>query len=311
MIKKRFLMGFALVLVLAGQAAGEEVVDRIVAIVNNEIITQVQLEKKTALYQEKIEASDSTQKRKEELLSTMKTNMLHQLIDKILVNQEADRYHVEVTDAEVNTAVENFMAQHGLDQDSLEGALASENLTFEEYKENVRQEIIQSRLINRAVRSKVIITDSDIAAYYAQHADDFKGVEKYELRNIIMKDADQIQQVKEQLEHNASFKDLAGEYSIGSNASDGGYLGTFEIDGLSENIKQALQGVKKGGHTDIIDTPQGFQILYVQDIIMSGGKTLEQASEEIQQILYNQLGKEKFAQWIESLKEHAHVKIML
>jgi peptidyl-prolyl cis-trans isomerase SurA len=69
--------------------------------------------------------------------------------------------------------------------------------------------------------------------------------------------------------------------------------------------------LKEGEYSRVISTNQGFQIIYVEEILDSGGKTLEQARDEIQDILYREQAEEKFARWIESLKKNAHIRIML
>ncbi len=295
----------------AAQANKAEIVDRIVAIVNHEIITLVQLEKAVSPYLAKIQATASSTKRKQEMKESLERKVLHQLIDRTLAQQEAERYQIRVSDSDVDAAIDRFKKKNGLDQEKFEKALEAEGISFQEYQDKIRQDILQSRLINRAVRSKVIITDSDIKAYYEAHSKDFSGVEKYELRNILMSDEKGILEVNKQLAQKASFKLLAEKYSESSNAQEGGYLGVFDINNFNEAIKKELRDLGKGEYTKIIQSDQGFQILFVEDIVRHGGKTFDQAHDEIHTILYKEAEKEKFDKWLESLKENAHVKIML
>ncbi|WP_022668435.1 SurA N-terminal domain-containing protein [Desulfospira joergensenii] len=311
MIKKVFLMVFTLAWLQISLAAGTEVVDRIVAVVNDEIITLVELDKMLSPYKTKIEAGAGSEKRKKEMMESLERKMLHQMIDKSLANQEAKKYHIQVTEPELDRAIENFKKQNKFTQENFEKALEAQGMTYEGYRDRIRQEILQSRLINRAVRSKVIITDIDIKAYYEEHLEEFSGIEKYELRNILMKDEKAINEVKNKLDRNADFKLLAEENSLAPNAREGGYLGIFDINNFSDAVKDELIHLKKGDHTGIIQIDQGFQILFVEEIVREGGKTLDQARDEIQKILYKEKEREKFAQWLESLKENAHVKIML
>ena len=311
MIKKLFLAVSALICFQISPAAGAEVVDRIVAIVNNEIITQVQLNKALIPYIAKIESGAGSDKQKKEAIESLARKMLHQMIDRSLASQEAAKYHIQVTDEDLDKTIEHFKKQHGLDEESFENALKGEGMTEQDYRDRVRQDILQSRLINRAVRSKVIITDSEITAYYEEHRKEYAGVEKYELRNILVRDQNTMEEVKNKLEQKIPFKVLAEEYSIAPNGKEGGYLGIFDISNFSEAIKSELAPLKKGEHTHVVQIDQGFQVLYVEDIVQDGGKTLEQAREEIQGILYKQEEEKKFTNWLETLKENAHVKIML
>ncbi|MEX1297470.1 MAG: peptidylprolyl isomerase, partial [Desulfotignum sp.] len=95
------------------------------------------------------------------------------------------------------------------------------------------------------------------------------------------------------------------------NAAEGGDLGVFDIQTFSDSIKAAVKQLEKGEYSRMISTNQGFQIIYVEDILETGGKTLEEAGKEIQDELYREQAEEKFARWIESLKNNAHIKIML
>jgi peptidyl-prolyl cis-trans isomerase SurA len=83
------------------------------------------------------------------------------------------------------------------------------------------------------------------------------------------------------------------------------------MDNFNETIRDAVLPLKEKQYSDIIQAGQGYQIIYVEDILETGGKTLDQAKEEIQDILYREQVEQKFTDWIASLKENAHVKIML
>lgn len=310
MIKKP-LLGLLLILVIGiCSIASAEVVDRIVAVVNNEIITLSDLNKAILPYKSNIEASQNSSEKKQELIQSLEQDVLQQLIDRSLSSQEAVKYNIEVSEADVDSAMNNFMAANKMDLNGLEAALAADGLTLENYRTNMKGEILQSRLISRAVRSQVIITDSEIKTYYDSHGDAFTGVQKYHLRNILMENEDDLAAVEKKI-GNVSFDQLARENSIASNASDGGDLGVFDINNFSEEIKMSLQALGKGDHTSVLYVGQGYQILFVEDILMEGNKTLDQARDQIENILYKEQAEKRFKEWIESLKENAHIKNML
>ena len=106
----------------AAQANKAEIVDRIVAIVNHEIITLVQLEKAVSPYLAKIQATASSTKRKQEMKESLERKVLHQLIDRTLAQQEAERYQIRVSDSDVDAAIDRFKKKNGLDQEKFEKA---------------------------------------------------------------------------------------------------------------------------------------------------------------------------------------------
>ena len=306
------LFNFIFVVFWAASCPAQEVIDRIVAIVNDDIVTLSQLDMAAAQYRKNIETSQESSARKQELMTQLNTQVLNQLVETSLVLQEAKRMGISVDDADVDHAVENFKKEHDLDQERLELALTAQGVTLEQYRERIREQILQSMIVSRAVRAKIVVTDEEIKAYYDSHYDEFKGKKKYHLKNLIVKDATALAAAQTKLKNKVDFSQVAKTYSIGSNASSGGELGEFDISSFSDEIKKALEGVSKGQYTKPIDMGGSFQILYVADIISQGeGPVQEEVEKQIHRILFSEHGKAQFSKWMENLKNSAHIKIML
>ena len=288
-----------------------DVIDRIVAIVNDDIVTMVELSKETTTYIKNIDSSDYSDDKKKEMTQAIKEKILTALVDQSLTQQEARRYRIDVSDFEIDTAVENVKTSKSLTQEEFEKALEQEGLSVKIYRENVKKQILQAKLIEHAVKSKVIITESEISKVYDANIKKYSGTKKYHLRNILLDSEDEIKEIKKKLDKNEAFVLLAKEYSIASNASDGGDLGIFDVSNFSKNIKESISKVNKGDYTDVISTTQGFQIFYIEDIVLDGAKTLDQAYDEIHEGLYHEQVEKNFTTWLESLKEKAHIKTML
>jgi len=302
-----FLLGFF----WAASCLAQEVVDRIVAIVNDDIVSLSQLDMAAAPYRKNIEDSRESLARKKEMTAQMYSQVLDQLVESSLVVQEAERLGISVDDADVDRAVENFKKEHNLNQERLELGLAAQGMTLEQYRERIREQILQSMIVSRAVRAKVVVTDEEIKAYYDTHYQEFKAKKKYHLKNIIVRDATALSTVQEKLENKVDFSQVAKDYSVGSNASAGGELGEFDISSFSNEIKVVLEGVGKGQYTKPVDMGGAFQILYVADIISLGqGPVQEEVEKQIQDILFREHGEAQFKKWMENLKNSAHIKIM-
>ncbi|MBU0464341.1 MAG: peptidyl-prolyl cis-trans isomerase [Proteobacteria bacterium] len=126
-----------------------------------------------------------------------------------------------------------------------------------------------------------------------------------------MDNEDGIKEIRKELDAKKDFSALAKKHSLSPNASEGGDLGLFDISNLAENIKEIISGLNIGDYSNVISTSRGFQIFYVEDIVPDCNKTLQQARDEIREILYNEQVEKKFETWLESLKKNAHIKIML
>ncbi len=288
-----------------------ETVDRIVAIVDSDIITLAQLNKETDRYRKSIEASENSDEMKKALIDDLNKKIMESLIDQSLTQQEAKRYNIEVSDMEVDAAIENVKRIKSLSKEALEKAIGQEGLTFKEYRESIKKQILQARLINYAVKSKVVITEAEIKKQYEMNAGKYTISKKYHLKNILMKDKARIDEVKLKLDNKEDFSELAKQYSMAPNASDGGDLGIFDIASFSTGIKDSIASLNKGEHTDVIQTAQGYQIFYASDIEQGDSKTFEQAKDEIMESLYQEQVKQKFETWLGSLKKKAHIKILL
>ncbi len=299
------------------------VVDRIVAVVNNDIITLTDLNKAVSPYIEKINSAGYSSEKRKEILYKIKKDMLDRMIDQKLTDQEVKRLHITVTDQEVDNAIERFKQAQSMTQEDLEKALKQSGMTLKEYRDKIHQEILRPKLINYEIKSKVIVTDQDIKKYYADHKQEFSGINKYHLCNICIpvdsnasdelkaEQYNKIEKIKKMLDQGKNFRDLAKKYSEVPNASSGGDLGTFEIGALSGKIRDAVSELTPGKYTDVILTDNGYQIFYLEDVKTENGKTFADVSAQISKKLYKEKAEKKFKSWLESLREKSHIKIML
>ncbi len=327
-VLSQLLMIFALLTIELGgdihaQSNDTKLIDRIVAIVNNDIITLVELNTALQPYLIKLDSSDYTPEKKKEIVYQLTRDMMNRMIERKLTDQEAKRLRITVSEKEVDAAIERLKESQLMSQEELEKALEEDGLPFAVYKEMLRDEILRPKLINQSIKSKVVITDSDIKQYYEQNSQKFSGKKKYYLRNILLRADESIsgterehqknraENIKQRLDAGEDFQAVAKVESEASNSSEGGDLGFFDWDILSETIKNAISNIKAGGHTNVISTDQGYQIFYVEKIDSQDLTPLDEVSEAISKKLYDDIVEKKFREWLETLKEKSHIKIML
>jgi len=248
--------------------------------------------------------------------------MLDRLINQKIEDQEIKRSKVEISEEQIDNTIERIKETNYLSDEQLRAALAKDGLTFEEYRSKIKDQILRERLVALKVKSKIVITKEDIKAYYEKHIKEYGGKQKYHLRNIIMTvplflDSEKKLEVKakmdevlEKLKAGESFKALAAKYSESPAASDGGDLGEFEFDSLSPQLQMAIEKIKPGEFTTVLDTDQGYQIFFLEEIVNTPGKTLEEMSPEIERILYNESIDKKYQAWIGDLRKQAVIKII-
>ncbi len=303
-------------------AKGAETVDRIVAVVNDDVITLNELNKVLKPYIQQIRTMGYLPEKEKQMIFKVRKSVLDRLIDEKIEDQEIKREKIEVPDHQIDQAIERIKEAHYYTDEDLRAGLASQDMTMKEYRKQIKDQLARAKLINRNVKSKIVITKEDIKAYYEKHLDQYGGKEKYHLRNIIMKvsglsNSDSRLETKEKMEGilkklkaGESFEVLAKKYSQSPTASDGGDLGLFEFDSLSPKLQKAIKKIKPGGFTPVLDTDQGFQIFYLQKIVKTAGKPLKAVSSEIENIIYNKMIDEKYSEWIQSIRQQAVIRII-
>lgn len=302
--------------------AGAELVDRIVAVVNDDIILLSDLEETMSAMRAALEKEGYPSTAQKRILKDRRGKILEQMIYDRLTDQQARRLHLKVADEEVDATIERIRSANRLSEDELRRALELDGMTYEAYRTQIKEQMLRARLVNRQVKSKIVITEKDVKAYYDANAETYIGHIKYNLRHILLKvpaDAnpsekaqvlEQFNVIRERLQAGEPFEKLAELFSEAPTASQGGQLGVFGTHLLTEEIRQALEGLQVKEFSEVVETDQGYQIFYVEDIVSTGGKTLEEATAEIRDKLYADVVDKKFKTWIEDLRKRSHIQIM-
>lgn len=296
--------------------------DRIVAIVNDDIIVLSELNGLLKPYIAKIKSLGYHDEKERSMLYEMREDLLNQLVDDKLRDQEVESNEITIDEKEIDNTIERIKQNSLFTDEELRAALMQEGLTLEDYRQEVKGRLLRSKLVSREITSKIVITEEDIKAYYNRHSDKYGSKAKYHLRNIIMKPAsfagkkeklevkNKMEEILEKLKAGESFKDLAGRYSESSLAVQGGDLGLFEFNSLSKLIKSAIIDLKPGQFTPVLDTDQGLQIFLLEEIVKIPGTPLEEVSTEIEAALYNEIVDKNYSKWIERLRKQAHIEII-
>ena len=301
---------------------GAETVDRIAAIVNEDIILLSELEQVLALIQKRMDEEGVSEAEQRQVLEERRDMILGQMINDKLTDQQVERLGIKVDEGEIDATIERIKQVNKLSAESLQQMLDLEGLDMAGYRERVKQQLLQNRLVNQEVRSKIVITDADVKAYYEAHAAQFSGPAQYHLRQILLKVDlgagsqerqavyEKMRTVRQRLLARENFGELAAIYSQAASAANGGDLGLLEARLLAPMIREALEGLKAGEFSEIVETEQGYQILYVEDLVRDTHKTLEEATPEIQEKLFGEIIEQRFQAWVKELREKAHIKIV-
>lgn len=324
------LCGLCLVLWGAGgdvRSAEGVLVDRIVAQVNDDIITLYELNRKARPYIKRVQAMARPLDEERRMIYELREKVLNQMIDEKLTDQEIRRFNIQVSEEAIDKTIEEMKKRTYMTDQQLRASLEKEGLTMDEYRTQMKNQILRVRLVNREVKSKIVITEEDIRAYYEENRNQYAGEGRVHLRQVMMAvspqaDEEEKQALREkmslfrkQLMDGASFEALAREYSESASEGD---LGTFTVTDLemlpltdlAPQILNAVSGLKTGDVTEILEIGQNMLVFYVEALEEGKGKTLEEVSGDIENILYDQIVNQKFTTWLTDLRERSHIKII-
>jgi peptidyl-prolyl cis-trans isomerase SurA len=303
-------------------AGAEELIDRIVAVVNNEVITLSDLNKVTTLM---FAGVDKKQAFTDEQRAEIEQKALEQLIEKKLIEQKAKESSIKVDDKEVSRAVEDVLKKNNISLEQLKEILKKDGTSIEEYRKMLRSEILQSKVIGREVRSKITITDKDIQEYYEKNVKhQEKPGEKVRIQQIffatppdttpkqVEKLTSQLEEIRAKIMAGDDFGQMAAKHSQDPSAKEGGDLGVFgrgELLPVIENVAFSLQA---GEVSQVTRTPAGLHLIKVIDKKGTAGEKGAQSSrDEIEENLYRREVDVLFLKWMEELKKKAYIKTYL
>ncbi|VEN75027.1 Peptidylprolyl isomerase [Candidatus Desulfarcum epimagneticum] len=301
--------------------AAARVIDRVVAIVNHDIVSLFDLNQEMKPYSDKIVNMGYDSEKERKMLFNVRQDILNDLIDGLLTRQEIERQKITVSETEIDLAVEEVKKRNFLTDEELIRALKSEGVTIEGYRENKKNEILRQRLLNYEVRSKIIVAEQELRDYYDSHLDQFAGDKKYHLKKIAEKippgalaeEKDEalkkIEAAQARLLDGESFEDVAAAYY--GEDREWEQADVFKHDELSPRIKAAVEGLKAGELTSILKTARGFQVFFVEKVELPIDTTLEEASGWIEDKLYREKVDKSYREWLLRLRARSYVKIII
>jgi peptidyl-prolyl cis-trans isomerase SurA len=324
-----FLAGILLVFNCTTYSSATEYVDRIVAVVNDDAITLSELEKTGRQLFERIrkqapagEVDTALQKARSEVLSSM--------IDNMIVRQKAQELSITVEEAEIDMAITQMLSRANATPEDFERELALMNVSMQDYRNNIREEILKSKLIGYQVSSRIVITEDDIKKYYENDYAPGGGKDGYYILQMgfswnkpgmtaegsSMKEEARRKatEVRARAVAGESFKDLARSFSDLPSAVDGGDIGIIAKDEMGGDMKDTILAMHPGELSPIIETDSNFQFFKLLaaregNAIMKA--PFESVRDEIREMLYRREMDEQYNAWVENLRSQAYIKIQL
>ncbi|MCK5858978.1 peptidylprolyl isomerase [Abyssibacter sp.] len=281
---KHLLRAVVTTIALTSSAQAAQLVDYVVAVVNEDVILNSELEQAVESIERQIRASGNTPPTETELREQMRERLIMQTLQA----QRAEQRGIRVTDDDLNKALLQIAQQNGMDLRDFARALRAEGVDFLLVREQVRNELLATSLRQREVDARVNVTDREIDAFLAKTRKNDQATE-YRLEHILVsvpdgstddvKDAAraEAEQIRQAVEDGASFSQMAIGRSDATTALDGGDLGWRTAGALPTVFADEVDDMSVGAVSQVIETGSGFNLIRLAD--QRGGQAAQMITE--------------------------------
>lgn len=316
-VKHIGMMIIVCVFLLSGRSNANVLLDRVVAVVNQEVITWSELYKTM-----ETDASPSMKElqsdERRRIFKENEASFLETLINVKLELQEARNKGIRVSDEELQEAINGIKKKYAMSDSAFLESLKTEGLSYDEYKKRLREQIIISKLVNVQVRNKIVIDNEDINKFVNENKQMLENTESYRISQIFLKKQSDVENSKIEekageilgkLAQGDSFADLARQYSEEPSSSAGGDLGLLKKSQLNKDFLDVISKMQPGDVSKPFWTEKGLHIIKVES--RTEAKSENEMREEAREKLSNRIFTEKYNAWIKSLREKSFIEVRL
>lgn len=314
-------LGAAAALALVLGPAAAVTIERVVAVVNEEVITLTEVQEEGRAAAARLVAAGEGPVLPDP--AAPERQILEELIERRLLLQEASREGIRVEAAEVTAALEDLKTQNSLPDDAaLEAALRRERLTLPQFRRRLQDQLAIGKLLGRKVRGSIILTDAELEAYYRTHPLEFTLIGRVQLRHLLVAvpkvgdpeaeaaAASRTSEALAALMAGAPFADVAARYSDAPTAAQGGELGVLRQGELAPELERVAFALLPGEMSTPIRTEAGYNILLVE-AKEAPVLSFPQARDRIRDHLFRQKAQKRYQDYLAELRQKAYIEVKL
>lgn len=292
---------------ITGICYATEVIDRIVAVVNDDLITLSDLNR----YISSIPPGTAEIDR---------DRVLNDLVEQMILEQEAAKLGITVSDPEIDMSIENIRTKAGMSHEQMEEMLKKENLTKEQFRKQWRLQIISGKLVNSIVKGRVAVTDDEIENLYKEYYGNIENSDEVQIAHILISVNDQqpeqalekASRIAELAKSGNDFSKLVAEYSDDTFSKEKeGVLGYFKKGELVSELEAVVAITEVGEVSGPVQTASGFHIIKVLNRNTLDSNSVDTYREQLRQEIYKKKVAEELQKYIATMRENAYIEIKL
>jgi peptidyl-prolyl cis-trans isomerase SurA len=295
-------------------APDNSVVDRVVAVVNEDVILMSELQEAVLLYlRDSKEPPPATAQDRERLFQ----KVLDRMVDHRLQVQEARRDRVEVTEDELVQVLDDFVKRNGGDRPKIEEQLRAQGLSWDIVRRDIRDSLLAQKIRARRIGRRASVTEAEVDAYLAENRPKLEGDLKYHPRHIAIlaqpagspaaweKAKTEVDALAGRLREGADFVELARAHSQDGSAASGGDLGWLKTGELAPLFEVPILKLAKGQTTAPIQSPNGYHLFRLEDREELTPEMVSQLRQQARDILIQKKAQERLDDWVQDLRKRA------
>ncbi len=262
----RRLATIVIVVAMTAGSAGADVIERVVATVNNEAIFLSDLRTRAVPFLPQV-ADAPTETERMSRLKTLYDELLNFLIDEQLVRQLAARGGIRVTDADIDGAIENLRMQNNMTEEQFREALDAQGFTMRQYRKDLRRQLIRLKVVNERVRSRVNVTEEEVRARYEERARSEGNEIRYRVSYLVVPVAEGASaiQVAAKRQEAVQLRAALNPENFEARAQElgGGDLGWLTEGDLPEELERPILALDAGEISEPVRGSKGFHIFFL------------------------------------------------
>lgn len=296
-----------LIIMITGICYATEVIDRIVAVVNDDLITLSDLNR----YISSIPPGTAEIDR---------DRVLNDLVEQMILEQEAAKLGITVSDPEIDMSIENIRTKAGMSHEQMEEMLKKENLTKEQFRKQWRLQIISGKLVNSIVKGRVAVTDDEIENLYKEYYGNIENSDEVQIAHILISVNEQqperalekASRIAELAKSGNDFSKLVAEYSDDTFSKEKeGVLGYFKKGELVSELEAVVAITEVGEVSGPVQTASGYHIIKVLNRNTLDSNSVDTYREQLRQEIYKKKVAEELQKYIATMRENAYIEIKL
>ncbi len=317
MIRKKAKWLLAAVGLAAVLGPAQDVVEEIVAIINDEVITlsfyKRQYDSRVQAARAQLQGADL-----DKFMETLKPELMDELITNMLLLQMAKEKNYNVTE-QVKSAIESLKKENNIaSDDELKRALQSQGLEWDPWLKQLEEMIMMRLVVDTEVNRSIVLDDAEIVDYYKKHSAEFVEPEEYKIRAIYLNaaDADEAaletkkKEIEDKLKAGGNFEEISGTSSDDPVKETKGDLGTMKKGQIDAALQQALDKMKTGEVSPWVKAKAGWYLLKIEEKKDSRLLPFEEARKGIENRLFGEKQAVKLKEFLDKIKKTSYIKIL-